>query len=203
MTEKHKTFICCITPSIFSQEYYDILNSLALEYGSITEVLENINWEPPKSYQNEMGGKLQTNIILFKRPLLISSFIELKKYCMDIEKKTSYNNSRSFNLNPGYVSNDGMFLASHKPSQIRAREYLSDNIWQEKQYDYNIKSFLTNVNTFSEFNNLKRISFFNNLISYENATRVSRSFEVNKFNLINYTHNLSLNRTAFINTAFV
>jgi len=203
MIDKNKTFICCITSKLRSLEFASIMNLLQREFGLIETILPNINWIAPVNYVSEMGPNLQTNIIILENTIGILGFAELKKYCMNIEIDTAISNSRVFNLNPGYISFDGMYLASHKSSPARGREYLSDNIWQEKQYNYNSNKFTDNNNTFSEFNDHNRLSFFNKLFAIENAKRCTKTFSYNYKREIVSAPNKLLKATAFSHLAFV
>lgn len=168
-----KSFICCITPHQDTTEYFQLIKEISLEFGPIESILNNTPWAPPINYQKEMKSDLKTSILILKRSLNIKEFVILKKYCMFYEHLTSIDYSRKFNLNPGYLDYNGMFLATHKPSVSRNREYLMDNIWQEKQYDFNNDYFYINTNTFSEYVASERISklteyFHKNSLIYRN-----------------------------------
>jgi hypothetical protein len=99
-----------------------------------------------------MGAGLQTRIYVFEQSMPLNMVERLKDACMFLERKTAHEDGRrTFNLNPGYLSEDGMHLLTHKPNSERGRWRLS-RYWVEQQYscDENGNYRITD-NTFSEY----------------------------------------------------
>ena len=164
MDDLNTSFVCCISTLNRKIEFNKLLIDLGNEFGGISLNLPDVPWDPPLNYQREMKGRLKTNIIILEAALNLIGFVELKKYCIDYENNTSISKSRIFNLNPGYINLEGMYLATHKPSIKRGREYLMDGVWQEKQLYLVNNQYTLNINTFSEYNNLSRINVFDKLL---------------------------------------
>ena len=158
---KFKTFICSIFSETNDSQFKRFISKLSDKH-EVSEIWDNVSWDAPQEYINEMGKSLITKVIILQNPLILPDIIELKIYLMNEEVDSTKNNKRVLNLNPGYLSDNGMYLLTHKPNEWRGREKISEGIWQEKQYDFN-EEFTVNRNTFSEYTNKERLRLFNNL----------------------------------------
>lgn len=159
INEKYQAFICVISNLFGTEKEIELFDSIKEYCGDIVRTLDNSDWNPPKEYTEEMGEKLKTKILILKNKKTISEIEDIKTFCISKENATSVGGKRTFNLNPGYFANDGMFLLSHKPNDSRKRKKLS-RYWQEKQYDVLSGKYIENKNTFSEYKNKQLISFF-------------------------------------------
>ena len=159
--DRYKAFVCCI----LSQRYSDRLEHLVLKLNdegyATNNVWDTAPWEAPKEYLDEMGDDLITKVVTLKQTLFLDEVVALKRFLMEEEKRTLLDNGkRRFNLNPGYLSETGMFLLTHKPNEERDREHIASGVWQEKQYNYDGK-FVSTPNTFSEYADEGRLMQFN------------------------------------------
>lgn len=154
----YKTFITIISNNFNSNDYLKIKDFFINKGFKIENEFPNLKWNPPHQYTEEMGNNLETRIIFFDKNKTKKQIILLKKYAQDLEEKYKANNNRTFNINPGFISEDGMYLLSHKANKTRGRLVFS-NYFIEKQYDKNNNSFITNQNTFSEY--FEIINLFN------------------------------------------
>ena len=162
---KFKTFICCIFNKTNISKYDRFLFKLRKDY-PIQDLYGDTPWEAPQEYLDEMGSPLVTTVVVLKNKYFLNDIIGLKRYLIAKEIQTKLNNkSRTLNLNPGYLSKNGMFLLTHKPNKKRGREKIDSDTWQEKQYDHDgVLKF--NKNTFSEYRNQDRLSLFKKLCLY-------------------------------------
>jgi len=147
-------------------EYKNLLREITKEFGEIIKILPNCNWTAPIEYVNEMGENLESEIWFIDKHEL-SQIISIKHWMMFFEYQYSKNSNRQFNLNPGYVSEQGMFLLTHKDNRERGRENIDSGIWQEKQYQFSEQTFKPIINTFSEYLSPVRLSLFNDLLLSE------------------------------------
>ena len=155
----YKTFITIISNNFDSKEYQKIKDFFDSKGFNIEGDFPGTNWNPPYQYIEEMGPNLETRIIFFNGNKNKEQIILLNKYSQDLEKKDMVNNKRVFNINPGFLSENGMYLLSHKPNEARGR--LPFGVYFiEKQYDKDDDSFMINHNTFSEY--IEIIDLFNN-----------------------------------------
>ena len=167
-------FICCITPCLYSSDYYALVNKISKWIFKPQKILGPCSWIPPEQYKDEMGNNLQTVIWVFETKLSIAELVEVKKQCMFFEKGYSKNGQRQFNLNPGFVSSEGMFLLTHKDNVKRGRVPIGHSTWIEKQYDVTENGLVFNQNTFSEYVSRNRLCELNNL--YSKCLRTEESF---------------------------
>lgn len=152
ISERYNTFICVISNLFDTEKETQLFHSIKEYCDGIVRILDNNDWNPPKEYTEEMGEDLKTKILILKNKKTISEIEDIKTFCISKENDTLIKGKRIFNLNPGYFTNDGMFLLSHKPSEVRGREKLS-HYWAEKQYDAIDGRYVENKNTFSEYRN--------------------------------------------------
>ena len=164
LNDEVKAFIGCIAPIkyIHPSPFSVLVDQLNSNIGNVDQFYPVTEfWYPPFNYKLEMGENLNTIVFIIKDTILIKDIITIKKYLMSVEKNFSINGRRTFNLNPGFLHFSGMYLATHKNSQIRI--YLNNKIWLEKQLDYNGHYFSPMKNTFSEYSLTDRIKNFNSL----------------------------------------
>lgn len=147
-----KVFICIISNKLSSIEEGQLKDTIKESFGLFEEIEKEDSWEAPKEYTDEMGVGLKTKLYLFEKPKTNEDIENLKSLCMGIEQSTSLEGKRIFNLNPGFLSDEGMFLLSHKPSPQRGRIPFG-KYWIEKQYDIeqNTGNYIIKPNTFSEY----------------------------------------------------
>jgi Domain of unknown function (DUF4416) len=160
---KSNSFICCISPAIGSSDYCDLIDEIDSDLYPIGEILPTVSWNAPIQYKKEMGEELKTEIIIIDRLCDLDKLVFMKKYTMFLEYLTSHSDRRTFNLNPGYVNEEGMFLLTHKDNTIRGRQLIKDGIWKEKQFSMSNGCLIRTYNTFSEYFDKMRIRTLTNL----------------------------------------
>ena len=154
-------FIGCIAPRevIWPEINESVFKELGKAYGEIKEVWPPTDiWQPPRSYIEEMGNNLSTVIIELFQDGSMDRIVEIKKIAMAIERIHSIDGKRTVNLNPGYLSEDMMCLATHKNSCKRV--YLKDNVWIEYQFICAKGKIHTLPNTFAEYSHWDRVARF-------------------------------------------
>ncbi|UPT68026.1 MAG: DUF4416 family protein [Sphingobacteriales bacterium JAD_PAG50586_3] len=156
-------FICCISAKHKSPEYKEVLRCIREDICDISDIWPNVSWNAPIEYQIEMGQNLETQIIILKNAFTVLDFVKIKTNLMDMEVKYSMNNNRLFNLNPGFIDGEGMFLITHKPNFERGRTFIGGGLWMEQQYIILNNQLSYCNNTFSEYLNKKRLKQFNKL----------------------------------------
>lgn len=171
----YSTFICVLTNKVGTKEYNDLFKDISNEIGKVSRIIPNSVWKAPIQYVAEMGDNLQ-NEIWFLDKMNLSQVVVLKRWLIYFEYEYSVNGHRQFNLNPGYISSDGMFLLTHKDNQLRGRQFLENGIWQEKQYIIEKSIFRPFENTFDEFLGADRLNLFNRLNETENLTAHNKGF---------------------------
>jgi hypothetical protein len=162
---KNKSFIICISNKFNSVGFTALIEKVELRFSKIATVWKHTQWTAPREYEDESGQGLETRIIILDKMLDSIELVELKKFLMKYETETSVNSNRVFNLNPGYIDNDGLFLLSRKPNFQRGREHFGGNIWSEKQYKIVDGKLMQTTNTFSELQDKTRLTQFQILLA--------------------------------------
>lgn len=80
-------------------------------------------------YKKEMGGPLKRKFISFKKPIPPGNISKIKLLANSFEEKLSVNKKRRINIDPGYVSDSKLILATTK--DYFHRIYLSNGIYAE------------------------------------------------------------------------
>jgi len=80
-------------------------------------------------YAPEMGGDLKKRFISFQRLIMPDSLADLKNATRRIEADFSIDGKRAVNIDPGYLEESKLVLASTK--NFSHRIYLRDSIWAE------------------------------------------------------------------------
>lgn len=162
-SNRFHTFICCLTNKSGTSDYKSLISEIQKELGEICHVLPSCSWIAPVEYRCEMGENLECELWFLENQSL-PDIIKIKRWLMFFEHQYSIDNCRQFNLNPGFLSKEGMFLLTHKDNKERKRELLDSGIWQEQQYEVIQDSYIVTMNTFSEYQVKNRIRYFEKLI---------------------------------------
>jgi len=172
-------FIGCIAKSeyIWPTTDLSLLRSIELNISPVDTVYPPTNnWKAPLSYELEMGINLNTILIVLKRSGNIKDIVFIKNIAMKIEREFSNLGKRRFNLNPGLINRNGLFLATHKPNSIRTK--IGHNVWIEKQLEQFSNNLFPMLNTFDEYSADSRLKIFNKLLQNNLQTNESYDCEV-------------------------
>lgn len=162
--EKVQFFIGCIAPynKIWPEICYELNDYIVNCIGPIRDVWAPTNkWSAPDSYLKEMGSSLSTVMIVLDKIDHDIELVNIKRSTIAAENMLCRQGRRVFNLNPGYLNNEGLFLASYKPKHIRTR--IAYDVWLEKQLHWSENTLVPMINTFSEYSDPERILSFNRL----------------------------------------
>lgn len=160
---KTVAFIGCIMTTKGRQRKEELVLEITTRICGISKCFSHVPWLPPQPYVLEMGKPLRTEIFILARHFTDSDLVEVKRTCMRIEEQFLLDGGRQFNLNPGYLCTDGMFLLTHKPNPLRGRVLLGEGVWKEQQYLVRGDRYIPIHQTFSEYGNRQRLASFNTL----------------------------------------
>ncbi len=128
---------------------------LSAEYGPIDLVTDSMRWETTDYYREEMGTGLYRKFIFFAELIDPGFLPSVKRFTNAIEDRfalhTGSGSRRRVNLDPGYVTEAKVVLASTK--DFAHRLYIGDGIYGEVTLRYNSKehSFQTLDHTYFDF----------------------------------------------------
>lgn len=158
-----KLFIGMLSPEpdLFAQ----CARIISSKYGSIDFDTEIMPWTISDYYQEEMGNRLFRKFYFFKELIDQATLATVKNFTNQIEeqfsKKASSEAGRRINLDPGYVTEAKVVLASTK--DFAHRIYIGKNIYAEVtlRYSNKARSFSALEHTYFDFRMDSYISVFN------------------------------------------
>jgi hypothetical protein len=108
-------------------------------------------------YASEMGGDLQKRFYSFDRLIMPDTLPDIKNATIKIESDSCIDGKRTVNLDPGYLEEAKLVLASTK--NFSHRIYLRDNIWAEVTMRYAHGQFITHDWTYPDYSQELGIEF--------------------------------------------
>jgi hypothetical protein len=128
--------------SIFSSEkdlLKSVIRKLSIKFGDIDFISEYIPFEYTGYYAKEMGNSLVRRFISFE-DLVDPTFLpDVKLYTNKIEQDLSSGKKRRINIDPGYLSEGHLLLATGK--RYAHRPYLRDGIYADLTLIYQKGAF--------------------------------------------------------------
>jgi hypothetical protein len=112
-------------------------------------------------YAEEMGSSLEKDFVVFtglEEPEILPS---LKRWTNEFEKKLSRKGKRIFNLDPGYICDARLVLATTK--NYTHRLYLTEGIFGDVHLIYQNHSFREQSWTYPDYRQPAIIGFFNSI----------------------------------------
>lgn len=150
-----------ITGIIFNQiELLDkIKNVLEKRFGKIDLESELFPFDKTNYYEEEMGKNLKRKFLSFEELIKPDTIAEIKLYTNKLEKRFSIGDKRQINLDPGYITDSKLVLATTK--NYYHRIYLKKGIYAEVTLYYKDKSFCYFDTTYPDYRTPEYIEFFN------------------------------------------
>ncbi|MGO9138964.1 MAG: DUF4416 family protein [Syntrophales bacterium] len=152
---------------LMSQIYADgdllrgILAALSERYGDIDFVSARMPFHYTEYYTEEMGSPLERRFVFFNALIRPESLPEVKLCTNDIEDRTSDGGKRRVNIDPGYMSQAHLVLATGKG--YSHRPYLRDGIYADLTLIYSGKSFQSLPWTYPDYGEKPAIEMFNRI----------------------------------------
>jgi hypothetical protein len=110
-------------------------------------------------YDKELGKNLQRKFLSFKNFVRPEQILEIKIFTNKLEKKFSKDSKRKINLDPGYITDSKLVLATTKDYSHRI--YLGKGIYAEATLYFKDGSFRYFDWTYPDYRSPEYISFFN------------------------------------------
>ncbi len=108
-------------------------------------------------YNDQMGSDLVKQFYSFEKLIQPDMLADIKKATVSIESDFSISGKRAVNLDPGYLEESKLILASTK--NFSHRIYLRDNIWAEVTLRYEKGEFVTHPWTYPDYSQRLAIEF--------------------------------------------
>jgi hypothetical protein len=100
-------------------------------------------------YGDEMGEDLKKQFLSFEKLIMPDQLADIKNSTNEIEAEYSIEGKRTVNLDPGYLEESKLILASTK--NYSHRIYLKDGIWAELTLSYASGKFVTHPWTYPDY----------------------------------------------------
>lgn len=100
-------------------------------------------------YAGEMGEDLVKQFYAFENLILPDSLADIKNTTILIEKELSFEGPRTVNIDPGYLEESKLVLASTK--NFSHRIYLKNGIWAEVTLRYEKGDFVVHPWTYPDY----------------------------------------------------
>jgi len=105
------------------------IRELSRKFGAIDFISEYMSFEYTGYYAKEMGSALVRRFISFEELIDPTSLPDVKLFTNRIEKELSKGDRREINIDPGYLSEGHLLLATGK--RYAHRPYLRDGIYAD------------------------------------------------------------------------
>jgi len=109
-------------------------------------------------YEDEMGPNLSKQFYAFEKLVMPDNLADIKNSTINLETEYSSGGRRNINLDPGYLEESKLVLASTK--NFSHRIYLRDNIWAEITLRYVNNEFVTHPWTYADYQQKLAVDFF-------------------------------------------
>jgi len=130
-----------------------VKESLISLYGPIKIETEPYDFTQfTKYYEKEMGSKILKKFFIFEKKIEKKDLVEIKQEITLIEKKYSVDDKRQINLDPGFISNEELTLASFKKG-TNYKENLGSGVYAHKVLEF--KPLKTFWHTFPDYKKFK------------------------------------------------
>jgi len=113
-----------------------VKKDLVDEFGSIKIETEPYDFTQfTKYYNREMGDKIFKKFFIFEKKIEKKDLVEIKKKITEIEGKYSKDKKRQINLDPGFINNEELTLASFKRG-TNYKEDLGNGVYAHKVLEF-------------------------------------------------------------------
>ncbi|MFC1646286.1 DUF4416 family protein [Candidatus Omnitrophota bacterium] len=169
--------------SIFTQQnnsFLAIEEILSKKFGPIDFSSPIIDFNHTRYYEKEFGPNLGRKLISFKKLIDSDNLWKIKIQTNKLEDKLITNSKRQFNIDPGYITQAKLILASSK--NFAHRIHIRNGIYQEVTLLFKDKSFQPLPWTYPDYQNKECVDIFikirdilnSQLKSYERLSQLSK-----------------------------
>ncbi len=142
------------------EEYYaKAKNELAGKFGQVLCETEPRPWRYTDYYEKELGREIMRRFIFFEDPIEQESLAGIKIFMVKLEEKLSADGKRTINLDPGYLTQAKLVLASTKDYSHRI--YLGQGVFAEVTLAYVKDGFKPFPYTYRDYRDDFYIGLFN------------------------------------------
>ena len=145
--------------SVFAQAagtLNDTIRRLSALYGQPDFISGQVPFDYTDYYHPEMGGKLVRRFLSVEELIRPENLPDIKLATNEIEKETALDNHRTVNIDPGYLSQAHLILATGKG--YTHRPYLRGGIYADLTLIYQGKKFCSMPWTYPDYADEKQLA---------------------------------------------
>ncbi len=153
-----------IVSSIFSGDtdmLHAAVNALSEEWGAIDYISAVSPFAYTDYYETELGSSLVRRFVSFETLVPPETLPDMKLFTNKIEEVYTCNDDRLVNIDPGYLSQAHLILATGKA--YTHRPYLRDGIYADLTLIFTNHSFRRLEWTYPDYAHQETIAMFNNI----------------------------------------
>lgn len=118
-------------------------------FGDIDDESSEYDFNFTAYYEKEMGAGLKKIFISFKKIINNKELSEIRSITGKIEDRFRVNNKRTINIDPGYISEEGVFMASLKQKPFK--EDIGNNVFLHKVLGFDNGRVVEFSHTFADY----------------------------------------------------
>jgi len=134
----------------------DTISKLSVLYGQPDFVSGQVPFDYTDYYHPEMGGKLVRRFLSMEELIRPENLPDIKLATNEIEKETAIDHNRTVNIDPGYLSQAHLILATGKG--YTHRPYLRNGIYADLTLIYQGKKFCSMPWTYPDYADEKQLA---------------------------------------------
>lgn len=113
-------------------------------------------------YEEEFGKNLKKSIFVFEKEITKTDLTDIRQETAKVEKEISYLGRRRVNIDPGYISDKEMVLATKKQKQWK--EYLGGGVYAHKIFEFLDDGIKTFNHSFADYKLKENMDFFRSVL---------------------------------------
>jgi hypothetical protein len=164
MSEPKQADVVKLIVSIFSAEseiLQKTVETMGEQYGKMDFISSLLPFHFTRYYADEIGLLLVRRFASFERLIRPESLPSIKLFTNKVERQTMINGQRTVNIDPGYVSQAHLILATGKG--YTHRPYLHDGIYADLTLIYQDRTFKPLPWTYPDYAEKKCLDMFNKI----------------------------------------
>jgi len=139
----------------------ELLTRLEDKFGGIDFIGDEISFDHSSYYEKEMGEALTRKLLTFGELINRDDIVEIKIFTNSLEGVFSYEGSRTINIDPGYIAQEHLILATGKG--FSHRPYLGKGIYADLTLVYKANEYRTLEWTYPDYGNKEMRTLFKTL----------------------------------------
>lgn len=141
-----------------SSELKKCIKKLENNFGPLSLKSKIFEFKHSEYYNKEMGDNLYRKVIGFQNLIERDKLVEIKIFTNSMEKQFSFEERRTINIDPGYISGEHLILATGKG--FYHRPYLGKGVYADLTLVYQENRFRTLEWTYPDYNSKNMLGVF-------------------------------------------